>query len=48
MSPEALLALISQLAMIGALVAPGPEGADTVERAGPEHIVEAVRRLCAP
>lgn len=46
--PESLLALISQLAMTGALATPGAGGADTTERAKIEHIVEAVRRLCAP
>lgn len=41
-----LLALVSQLAMTGALTSPGPGGADTAESAKPECIVEAVRRLC--
>lgn len=46
--PRSLLALIGQLAMTGALAGPGPGGSDTAESAKPEHIVEAVRRLCEP
>lgn len=45
-SAATLLALVSQLAMTGALATDGPGGSDTAESAEPECIVEAVRRLC--
>lgn len=46
--PKSLLALVGQLAMTGALAGSGPDGSDAAEYAKPDHIVEAVRRLCKP
>lgn len=41
-----LLAMISQLAMTGALASSEPGGSDTAERAAMEYIIEAVRLMC--